>query len=141
MDFTTSPYSPGEFGWLLDDLVQRVNEIRHVVVLSSDGLATSASSELTREDSEHLAAVASGLHSLARGAGRHFGAGEVRQTMVELQEGFLFVTAAGDGSCIAILSNGDADVGLIAYEMLILVRRFSQHLTTPTRSVTAFDKE
>lgn len=64
----------GELDWLLDDLVMRVSEVRHAVVLSNDGLAVGASTGLSREDAEHLAAVASGFHSLAKGAGRHFGA-------------------------------------------------------------------
>ena len=75
---TRSAQRSGELDWLLDDLVLRVNEVRHAVVLSNDGLAVGASTDLKREDAEHLAAVASGFHSLAKGAGRHFGAGGVR---------------------------------------------------------------
>ena len=60
----------GELDWLLDDLVTRVREVRHAVVLSNDGLAVGASTGLAREDAEHLAAVASGFHSLAKGADR-----------------------------------------------------------------------
>ncbi|MGW6402489.1 roadblock/LC7 domain-containing protein [Streptomyces sp. NPDC055134] len=123
----------GELDWLLDDLVQRVAELRHAVVLSNDGLAVGASSALGREDAEHLAAVASGFHSLAKGAGRHFGAGGVRQTMVEMDDGFLFVAAAGDGSCLAVLSTADADIGLVAYEMARMVKRVGEHLYTPSR--------
>jgi hypothetical protein len=59
----------GELDWLLDDLVLRVHEVRHAVVLSNDGLAVGASTDLAREDAEHLAAVASGFHSLAKGTG------------------------------------------------------------------------
>ena len=81
----------GELNWLLDELVSRVAQVRHAVVLSRDGLALGVSAGLGREDGEHLAAVASGFHSLAKGTGRHFNAGEVRQTMVELDGGFLFV--------------------------------------------------
>src|SRR5919205_254615 len=76
----------GELNWLLDDLVDRVASIRKAVVLSGDGLPTGVSKDLTREDSEHLAAVASGFHSLAKGVGRHFEAGSVRQTVGELDE-------------------------------------------------------
>ncbi|MGW2278567.1 roadblock/LC7 domain-containing protein [Streptomyces sp. NPDC001770] len=123
----------GELDWLLDDLVKRVAEVRHAVVLSGDGLAVGASSVLSREDAEHLAAVASGFHSLAKGAGRHFGAGGVRQTMVEMDDGFLFVVAAGDGSCLAVLSDAVADIGLVAYEMARLVARVGEHLGTPAR--------
>ncbi|MFD7136086.1 roadblock/LC7 domain-containing protein [Streptomyces sp. NPDC059894] len=124
---------PGELDWLLDDLVTRVSEVRHAVVLSDDGLAVGASSALGREDAEHLAAVASGFHSLAKGAGRHFGAGGVRQTMVEMDDGFLFVAAAGEGSCLAVLTAVTADLGLVAYEMARLVKRVGEHLHAPPR--------
>ncbi|MGI5351011.1 roadblock/LC7 domain-containing protein [Streptomyces sp. CA-250714] len=127
----------GELNWLLDELVQRVGSIRKALVLSGDGLARGASEGLTREDSEHLAAVASGFHSLAKGVGRHFGAGGVRQTVVELEEAFLFVTAAGDGSCLAVLTDADADVGQVAYEMTLLVKRVGAHLGTAARSTPA----
>jgi predicted regulator of Ras-like GTPase activity (Roadblock/LC7/MglB family) len=123
----------GELNWLLDDLVARVSSVRQALVLSGDGLAMGASKDLTREDSEHLAAVASGVHSLAKGVGHHFGAGRVRQTMVELDEAFLFVAAAGDSSCLAVLADAESDVGLIAYEMALLVKRVGAHLGTSPR--------
>ncbi|MEV4950355.1 roadblock/LC7 domain-containing protein [Streptomyces sp. NPDC053755] len=124
----------GELNWLLDELVQRVGSIRKALVLSSDGLPTGASADLTREDGEHLAAVASGFHSLAKGVGRHFEAGRVRQTVVELEDAFLFVTAAGDGSCLAVLADAESDVGQVAYEMTLMVKRVGVHLTTAPRS-------
>ncbi|MDG4864573.1 roadblock/LC7 domain-containing protein [Streptomyces sp. T-3] len=120
-------------GWLLDDLTQRVEHVRHALVLSNDGLVTGASTSLPREDAEHLAAVASGLHSLAKGSGRHFDAGGVRQTMIEFDEAVLFVTAAGDGSCLCVLSSADADIGQVAYEMTLLVNRVGEHLKVGAR--------
>ncbi|MCN9240643.1 roadblock/LC7 domain-containing protein [Streptomyces sp. RY43-2] len=123
-----------ELNWLLDDLVARVAGIRKALVLSGDGLPTGVSSELSREDSEHLAAVASGFHSLAKGVGRHFEAGGVRQTLVELDEAFLFVTAAGDGGCLAVLADAAPDVGQVAYEMTLLVKRVGAHLGSAPRT-------
>ncbi|MEU5519974.1 roadblock/LC7 domain-containing protein [Streptomyces sp. NPDC093250] len=131
---TTAGRRSGELDWLLDDMVLRVTGLRHAVVLSNDGLAVGASEGLGREDAEHLAAVASGFHSLAKGAGRHFGAGGVRQTMVEMDDGFLFVAAAGDGSCLALLTAVTADIGLVAYEMARLVKRVGEHLRTAPRA-------
>ncbi|MGW8376106.1 roadblock/LC7 domain-containing protein [Streptomyces sp. ODS28] len=124
----------GELDWLLDELVQRVGSIRKALVLSGDGLPRGASRDLGREDGEHLAAVASGFHSLAKGVGNHFRAGSVRQTVVELDEAFLFVTAAGDGSCLAVLADAESDVGLVAYEMTLLVKRVGAHLGTAPRA-------
>jgi uncharacterized protein len=119
--------------WLVDDLVDRVDKAKQAVVLSADGLLMAASRGLDREDAEHLSAVASGFQSLARGAGRRFGGGAVRQTIVEMESAFLFVTAAGHGACLAVLAEQDADLGLIAYEMAMLVVRVGQYLTSPTR--------
>ncbi|MGW1074176.1 roadblock/LC7 domain-containing protein [Streptomyces sp. NPDC002537] len=119
--------------WMLDDLTERVDHIRHAMVLSNDGLVTGASASLEREDAEHLAAVASGLHSLAKGTGRQFRAGRVRQTMVEFEEGVLFVTAAGDGSCLCVLGGPGADIGHVAYEMTLLVNRVGEHLSVDSR--------
>jgi predicted regulator of Ras-like GTPase activity (Roadblock/LC7/MglB family) len=120
--------------WLLDDLTNRIHHIRHALVLSNDGLVTGASAGLKRADAEHLAAVSSGLHSLAKGSGRHFGAGKVRQTMIEFDDGVLFVTAAGDGSCLCVLSSAEADFGQVAYEMTLLVNRVGEHLGVAART-------
>lgn len=130
---TTSP--TGKLDWLLDDLLERVPAARHAAVLSADGLLTGSSAGLDREDAEHLAAIAAGFQSLARGAGRRFGGGAVRQTIVEMESGFLFVTAAGPGTCLAVIAAPDADLGVIAYEMAMLVARVGQNLSAPPRPV------
>jgi len=121
--------------WLLDDLVGRVPPAQHAIVLSADGLVMAASAGMGREDSEHLAAVAAGFQSLARGAGRHFKGGPVRQTIVEMESAFLFVMAAGHGACLAVLAEAEADISVIAYEMAMLVTRVGQYLSSPTRPV------
>ena len=123
----------GQLSWLLDNLVDQVEHVRQAVVLSRDGLVVAASRGLTPEDSEHLSALAAGLQSLARGAGRHFRAGEVRQTIIEMDFAFLFVIAAGRGTCLAVLTSADANVGLIAYEMAMLVRRMGKYLAAEPR--------
>ncbi|WP_306371161.1 roadblock/LC7 domain-containing protein [Nocardiopsis sp. CC223A] len=119
--------------WLLDDLADRVVGAAHAIVLSADGILLGRSRELPPEDAEHLSALASAFQSLARGTGRHFGGGDVRQTVVEMEHSYLFVTAAGAGACLAVLATEDADVGLVAYEMNLRVKRVGQFLTAPPR--------
>jgi uncharacterized protein len=119
--------------WLLDDLVARVPSARQAVVLSVDGLLTGQSNNLPTAEAEHLAAVAAGFSGLARTAGRHFRGGAVRQTIVEMETAFLFITSAGQGSCLAVLADADSDIGLIAYEMAMLVERIGPNLATPPR--------
>jgi uncharacterized protein len=123
--------------WLLNDLVERVPTAQQAVVLSADGLMMGASATLSREDAEHLSAMAAGFQSLAKGASRHFRAGPVRQTVVEMESAFLFVTAAGLGACLAVLASSDADLGLIAYEMAMLVTRVGEFMSAPDRSAVA----
>lgn len=130
---TQTTNQSGNLTWLLDDLVKRVTTAKQAVVLSADGLMMGASTGLNREDAEHLSAMAAGFQSLAKGASRHFKAGPVRQTVVEMEEAFLFVTAAGQGACLAVVASADADLGLIAYEMAMLVTRVGAKLDAPGR--------
>ena len=73
------------------------------------------------------------MQSLASGAGAHFGGGAVQQIIIELERAFLFVTAAGHGSCLAVLCAAQADPALIAYEMAMLVKRAGPHLASQSR--------
>lgn len=122
-----------ELDWLLNELVKRVVGVDRAVVLSADGLLIGKSSNLDEADAEHLSAVASAFQSLARGTGRHFGGGQVRQTLVEMDHAFLFVTAAGHGACLALLADESADVGMVAYEMNLMVKRVGAVLTAKPR--------
>jgi predicted regulator of Ras-like GTPase activity (Roadblock/LC7/MglB family) len=119
--------------WVVDDLVRRVEGIIHAVVLSRDGLALGASQGMSREDADHFCAVAAGLQSLAREAAQRFGAGQVRQTIVEMETGLVFAIEAGEGTCLAAMCAADAKPGLIAYEMGKLVKRICQHLAAAPR--------
>ncbi len=123
--------------WLLDELLERVPSAMQGVVLSADGLMMGASTGLARDDAEHLSAMAAGFQSLAKGASRHFHAGPVRQTVVEMESAFLFVTAAGQGACLTVLAESDADLGLIAYEMAMLVTRVGEYMIAPERAEVA----
>jgi predicted regulator of Ras-like GTPase activity (Roadblock/LC7/MglB family) len=124
----------GQLDWLLDDLVASVAEVTKAVILSRDGLAVGASDGMSREDSEYLCAAASGFQSLATGISQHFGGGAVRQTVIETENSFLFVMAAGEGSCLAVVAEQGADVGLVAYEMALLVTRVGQPLAVGRRA-------
>jgi predicted regulator of Ras-like GTPase activity (Roadblock/LC7/MglB family) len=124
----------GDLAWLLDDLSNRVADFRRAVILSRDGLLIAASKDLSREDGEHLSAVAAAVQSLAAGTGDRFAAGRVRQTIIELEQGLFFLIAAGEGSCLAALCPAQADAGAVAYEMAMLVKRARPHLAALPRN-------
>ena len=129
-----------DLSWLLDDLASRVEHFREAVILSRDGLAIASSTGLRRDEAERLSALAAGVQSLASGAGQHFGVGQVRQSIIELEQALLFVTAAGHGSCLAVLCPANADAGLVAYEMAMLAKRAGPRLAArprfPARQIT-----
>ena len=123
----------GQLSWLLDNMVDQVEHVQQAIILSRDGLVVASSQGLAREDSDHLSALAAGVQSLARGTGRHFQGGEVRQTIIEMEFAFLFIIAAGKGTCLAVLTSAEPKVGLIAYEMAMLVRRMGKYLAAEPR--------
>ncbi|WP_067688327.1 roadblock/LC7 domain-containing protein [Nocardia jejuensis] len=122
-----------DLGWLLEELVNGLADAQSAVLLSTDGLLLGYSTGLERSDAERFGAMASALHSLARSAGQHFNAGGVHQTVVELDEAVLFITAAGANACLALLASETADLGMVAYEMNQTVQRVGTHLSVDQR--------
>lgn len=129
----TQTDTTGQLSWLLDNLVDKVEPVEQALILSRDGLVVASSRGLSREEGEHLSALAAGVQSLARGTGERFRGGKVRQTIIEMEFAFLFVIAAGRGTCLAVLTSGDPNVGVIAYEMAMLVRRMGKYLAAEPR--------
>ncbi|MER7009970.1 roadblock/LC7 domain-containing protein [Saccharopolyspora sp. NPDC000359] len=125
---------PSQFGWLVTDFTERVPGVAHAVVVSADGLLLTASAKLPTDRADQLAAVASGLLSLTQGAARCFEAGTVSETVVEMERGLMLQMAISDGSCLTVLAAPHCDMGLIAYEMALLVERVGQILTPELRS-------
>jgi predicted regulator of Ras-like GTPase activity (Roadblock/LC7/MglB family) len=132
------PRTSQDLVWLLSSLIARVPGTRSALLLSSDGLRKAAHG-LDDDGADHLAAVASGLFSLARSAGTRFGGGDgVRQVVAELDESLLFVSAAGSGAVLAIIAGKDADPGVLGYEMAQMVKSVRPYLSTPPRHETEF---
>jgi predicted regulator of Ras-like GTPase activity (Roadblock/LC7/MglB family) len=125
--------SVNESAWLINDFVERVSGVAHGVAVSSDGLLIASSSTLPKDRADQLAAVACGLVSLTEGAARCFEAGNVNETIVEMDAGTMLLMAISDGSCLSILADPGFDIGQIAYEMALLVDRFGRMLTPEFR--------
>ena len=122
------------FSWLVDDFVRRVPGVAHAAVVSGDGLLLTHSSRLPEERADQLAAVASGLVSLAVGAARCFEAGEFRQTVVEMRSGLVLVMTISDGSSLVVLAGAGCDRGLVGYEMTVMAARVGKALTPEVRT-------
>jgi predicted regulator of Ras-like GTPase activity (Roadblock/LC7/MglB family) len=125
---------PSKFGWLVTNFAERVPGVAHAVVVSADGLLLTASARLPRDRADQLAAVASGVVSLTQGAARCFEAGGVVQTVIEMERGIVLLMSISDGSCLAVLASPTCDIGLIGYEMTLLVDWVGQLLTPELRA-------
>jgi predicted regulator of Ras-like GTPase activity (Roadblock/LC7/MglB family) len=123
--------------WLLDQLVTAVPGARSAVLLSSDGIAKYWHG-LPQDKAQILGAMASGMCSIARGIGKHFGDNDsVRQVFVELSGVVAYVCAAGANGVLAVLADPEADAGVLGFEMAQLVKRVPDHLGTPARAPVA----
>jgi uncharacterized protein len=121
-----------QLDWLLVDFVRSTAGARHAVVVSADGLRLAASQGVDTALGDQLAAVTSGLLSLAQGIAQSFVAGPVRQTIVEMVGGYLFVTSISEGSMLAVFAERSCDMGMIGYEMTLLAARVG-HMLSPGR--------
>jgi predicted regulator of Ras-like GTPase activity (Roadblock/LC7/MglB family) len=128
------PAASQELDWLVNNFVDRVVGVSHALVVSGDGLRLATSERVDEARADQLAAVSSGLASLTRGAARFFDAEPVNQTIVDMGGGYLFVTSIGDGSVLAVFAGVDCDIGMIGYEMTLLVARAGQLLRSPPRA-------
>lgn len=122
--------------WLLENLLEKTPGSRHALVLSRDGLKLCLSSGLSVDQADQLAAIASGIQSLAHGASIEFGdgSGGVRQSMTEFHGGILFIVEAGEGAHLAVVAHDEADVGIIGHNMNELVEQIGDHLRAAPRA-------
>ena len=117
---------------LITGFTERVPTVLQALVVSSDGVPVAASEQIQPDQVEKLAAITSGLISLAEGAARIFDGGAVTQALVAMERGTLVIMAIDDGSSLAVLTT-TADLDLIAYEMTMLAQQAGNIFTPPAR--------
>ena len=128
--------TPGDernLDWVVSKFVDEVPSAAHAILVSADGLLMAASQSIPYDRAEQVAAVSSGLASLAVGAARLFDGGAVLQTVVEMQQGYLLLMSVGDGSHLAVLTEDSADIGQVGYEMALLVDRVGRMIQAQAR--------
>lgn len=127
-------FSAKDLNWLMTNFIERVPSAVHAIVVSADGLPLAFSAGFPQDRADQLAAVTSGLTSLTQGASRIFEGGPVTQTVIEMRQGLLLVMGISDGSSLAVLGSDDCDMGLVAYEMALLVEKVGGALSPAPRA-------
>jgi uncharacterized protein len=125
---------PQSFGWLVDDFVNRVHGVSHALILSSDGLPLAASSSVSTDESEQLAAISSGVLSLAHNSAALFDKGTCEQIIIRLSYGYFLFMGIGAGAGLAVLTSAEAQMRVVAYEMTQFVENTGHALTPEVRA-------
>lgn len=119
-----------EFQWLVGRLVADTPGVREAIAVSSDGLLIAASTENDRASAQRLAAVVSGMISLAGGAAGEYRLGSLQKVIIDLTDGYLVLTAISATSVLGVVADRSSGLGTVAYEMTMFASRVG-HLLTP----------
>ena len=112
-----------DFTWLLSRFATETAGVVDVIAVSSDGLLIAVSRLRDSSDSERLAAIVSGITSLAAGAAGNYGLGGLNKVIIDLEEGHVLVSAIGSGAVLGVVTSREAKLGNIAFEMTVFANR------------------
>lgn len=129
VDLPPPPVDAHQLGWLVDQFVSDTAGVKTAVVVSVDGLLVCMESSIPRAVADQLAAVASGLFSMAKGAGDMFQAGPMQQLLLQYQGGFLILRQLGPGAVMACVIDRKANIGAVGTQMAALAKRVGPSLS------------
>jgi predicted regulator of Ras-like GTPase activity (Roadblock/LC7/MglB family) len=112
-----------QFNWLLRQFAVNTPEVVYAIAVSSDGLLIAMSDAVDRADADRLAAITSAIVSLAQSAARVYDLGSPNKVIIDLDRGYLLVSAISAGSTLGVLASRSANLGNLAYEMALFANR------------------
>jgi predicted regulator of Ras-like GTPase activity (Roadblock/LC7/MglB family) len=130
-----------DLSWVLNDVLQ-VRGARHAILVSADGLLLEHSSAIGRDDAETVAAAMSSMQSLSRAVAPFIGTGTTgrwRQTLLEYEDGWIFLIAAGSGAYLAAATSADVDMEAMSFRMQQQVGALGKAMTSPPRQNAGSD--
>jgi predicted regulator of Ras-like GTPase activity (Roadblock/LC7/MglB family) len=115
--------------WLMGNFVEQTPGVEQAVAVSSDGLLLAVSATIDRAAADRMAAIITGMRALSHGASGELHKGPVVQVLVEMANAYLFVSSISDGSTLGVVAARNCDLGLVGYEIAMLVDRVGAQLT------------
>ena len=115
--------------WLMANFVRSTPGVEQAMAVSSDGLLIALSSQLERASADKMAAIITGMRALAHGGANELAKGQVMQVLIEMANAYLFVSAISGGSTLGVVTARDCDLGLVGFEITLLVERVGAQLT------------
>lgn len=126
---STTRMGAQDINWMLTNFSRNTPGVDQCIAVSSDGLLMATASNLDRASADKMAAIVTGLRSLADGASKVLNTGGLAQVIIEMGTAYLFVSAISGGATLGVVTARDADLGLIGYEITMLVQRVGTQLT------------
>jgi len=117
------------FNWLLDSFTSNTAGVKEAIAVSSDGLPMAMSAIDDRANAERLAAIVSGMTSLAGGVANWYSLGDLNRVIIDMADGYLLITAISAGSVLGVIAERSANLGTVAYEMTLFASRAGAALT------------
>ncbi|WP_164711148.1 roadblock/LC7 domain-containing protein [Euzebya pacifica] len=123
------PVGSDDLQWLLNAFVNDSPGVNAAVVVSVDGLLVTMDQSMNRETADSLAAVVSGLSSMALGAGEMFNAGRIQQQLLQYPGGFLIIRQLAAGAVISAIADRNSDIGRVGHQLAELAKRVGPTLS------------
>ena len=118
-----------DFNWLLNRFATETAGVVDAIAVSSDGLLIAVAELREHAHSERLGAIVSGITSLAAGASGNYGLGGLNKVIIDLEGGHVLVSAIGSGAVLGVVTDKEAKLGNIAYEMTLFANRAGSALS------------
>lgn len=115
----------------LDRLRARVPELSGTVLASTDGLVIAHDAQGIEPDS--LAALAAAHLALARRFAHAVNHGELRESVVECDRGYITSYTAGPNALLTLVTSGDANLAMVHLEARRCVRRLVRILAVESK--------
>ena len=124
-----------DLSWVLNDVLE-VRGARHAILVSGDGLLLQSSDGIERGEAETNAAAMSSMQSLSRAVSGFVGSGNGvwKQTLLEYDGGWIFLSAAGQGAYLAVSAAPDVDMEAVSFRMQKTVVALSKAMSVAPRS-------
>ncbi|MFF4924175.1 roadblock/LC7 domain-containing protein [Kitasatospora sp. NPDC001261] len=99
--------------------------IRHALQVSGDGLLMASTDGMPRDLADTLSAAVTGLGHLAAGVARVLEGASTQHISIDYHDAQLLIVTAGDGSLLAALGTGEAEMGDIGKQLAMLADRLA----------------
>lgn len=128
----------GDLTWVADRFVEDTAGVRAAVVLSADGLVLAKGGKISDTQAGRTAAVASGVFALAAGFARQVDLDAYEQSILRFAAGHLVITSMAKGAALAVVTEPDARLGVVASEMAGFAHRVGENFDlTPRKPMRA----